>query len=428
MLESISRSFGKIVAQIKGKPILSGEELETIVGEIRRSLLDADVNVRVVRRFVNRSLEAAEGKQITKGVTPSQEFVKILHDALTKILGSEHHEFSIHRHAVILMTGLQGSGKTTTVAKLAAYLQEQGKTITVIAADKTRPAAVEQLAYLGKQHNFSVFTQGNGAIDTVKQGIKAFKKTADEVCIVDTAGRHSLADDLLEELKKIHQLTNPQHALLVADATMGQSAADLAKSLNETVPLSGIILSKCDADSRGGAALSITEITKKPILFLGTGEKVDQFEVFHPDRLAGRILGMGDVVELVERARKVVDEKEAYALQKKIKKSQFTFNDLLDQFASMRKIGSMESIMNMLPQEFREQIRNPSEVNDEVIKHQEALILSMTPSERENPLIISHSRQKRIAKGAGRSLFEMRRLLKQFEQTKNQMKKVLKKR
>lgn len=428
MLESLSQSFHRIMGRIKSKSVLSSNDVKDSITEIRISLLEADVNVRVVRRFINRSHEAAEGRQVTKGVTASQEFIKILHDVLTGILGSEHREFAVQTGSVIFLAGLQGSGKTTTVAKLALYLQKQKKTVSVIAADKTRPAATEQLLQLGKQYGFSVFTEGKNAVDTVSRGIKSFKKSSTDVCILDSAGRHSLAADLLTELQQIHSISKPQHTILVADATMGQAAADLAKTFNETIPVSGIILSKCDADSRGGAALSITEITKQHILFLGTGEKAEQFEKFYPERLANRILGMGDVVQLVERAREVVDEEKALALQKKIKKSQFTFNDLLEQISSMKKIGSMQSIINMLPQEMRNQLRDPSAIQKDTLKHQEALILSMTPQERENSLIINHARQKRIAKGAGRSLFEMKKLLKQFEQTKNQMKKLLKKR
>ncbi len=428
MFESISKSLHKIISKIKAKPVIRQEDLTGIVSEIRASLIEADVNVRVVRRFLNRCVQAAEGRQVTKGVTVTEEFVAILHEVLTGILGSEKKSLTVQRGEKILMVGLQGSGKTTTIAKISNYLQKRNMSSYVIAADRTRPAGVEQLQQLGDQHGFSVFSGGNTVKEAIKKGLSEYPRTNADVCIIDSAGRHGLSVELLEEIKDVHKLAKPQHVLFVVDATIGQTAAELAQAITEYVPVSGVILSKCDADSRGGAALSVSEIAKCPILFLGTGEHADNLEEFNPEGFANRIFGMGDVVQLVERAREVVDEEEAQKLRKKAAKSQFTLNDLLQQFATIKKMGSIKSIMELLPQDIRGQMNSASDPDETVYKKQEALILSMTFEERENPRILNASRQKRIARGAGSSQFELRKLLKNFEQVKNQMKKFAKKR
>lgn len=423
MLEKITGTFSNIVRNLSGKSTITEKNIEETVEQIKMALLEADVNLRVVRRFVNSTIEEAKGEKVLKAVDPGQQFVKIIYDKIVSMLGDETKKGLDLRGpdvtTVILMLGLQGAGKTTAAHKLAARLKKEGRRPIMAACDLVRPAAVEQLSVLGEKIGVPVFKENSkDAVKNAEEALKYAKKNQYDTLIIDTAGRLQIDEDMMAELAKIKKCVSPDEVLLVADAMTGQNAVDIAKSFDEQLGLTGVILTKFDSDARGGAALSLKTITGKPILFIGTGEKTEDFEPFHPERIASRILGMGDVVSLVEKAQETVDAEEAERLQKRMMKNEFTLDDMLAQFQQVKKMGSMQSLMAMIPGMANQNVDMSG------MKRQEAIIQSMTKKERANHLIIGPSRRKRIAAGSGTSVAEVNKLIKQFEKTKLTMKKL----
>lgn len=423
MLEKITDTFSSIVRTISGKSTITEKNIEDSVEQIKMALLEADVNLRVVRRFVNSTIEEAKGEKVLKAVDPGQQFVKIIYDKIVAMLGDEEKtELSLRGPdvtTVILMLGLQGAGKTTASHKLALKLKKQGRRPLLAACDLVRPAAVEQLSVLGEKIGVPVYKENSkDAVKNAEDALKYAKKNQYDTLIIDTAGRLQIDADMMDELASIKKAVSPDEVLLVADAMTGQNAVDIAKTFDEQLGLTGVILTKFDSDARGGAALSLKTITGKPILFIGTGEKSEDFETFHPERIASRILGMGDVVSLVEKAQETVDAQEAERLQKRMMKNEFTLDDMLSQFQQVKKMGSMQSLLDMIPGMANQNVDLSG------MKRQEAIIQSMTKKERANHLIIGPGRRKRIAAGSGTSVAEVNKLLKQFEKTKLTMKKL----
>lgn len=427
MLEKITGTFSNIIRTLSGKATISEKNIEETVEQIKMALLEADVNLRVVRRFVNSTIEEAKGEKVLKAVDPGQQFVKIIYDKITSMLGDKKTDLSLKgpdTQSVILLLGLQGAGKTTAAHKLAARLLKEGRKPLLAACDLVRPAAVEQLSVLGEKIGVPVYKE-NGASNAVKvsqNAVSYAKKNGFDTIIVDTAGRLQIDESMMQELVSMKKALDPVETVLVADSMTGQNAVDIAKSFDEQLGLTGVILTKFDSDARGGAALSLRSITGKPILFIGTGEKTEDFEPFHPDRIASRILGMGDVVSLVEKAQQTVDAQEAERMQKKMMRNEFTLQDMLDQLQSVEKMGSMSQILDMMPG-LAGQI-SEDQIDKAGMKHQKAIIQSMTLKERRNHLIIGPARRKRIAKGSGTSVQEVNKLIKQFEKTKLAMKKL----
>ena len=425
MLEKLSSAFSGIVKTISGKSTITERNIEDSVEQIKMALLEADVNLRVVRRFVNSTIEEAKGEKVLKAVDPGQQFVKIIYDKIVAMLGDTKVDLHLKgpdTQSVILMLGLQGAGKTTAAHKLAAKLLKDGRKPLLAACDLVRPAAVEQLSQLGEKIGVPVFKENSkDAVKNAKEALDFARRNGNDTIIIDTAGRLQIDQEMMAELVKIKKATNPVEVLLVADAMTGQNAVDIAKSFDEQLGLTGVILTKFDSDARGGAALSLKTITDKPILFVGTGEKTEDFEVFHPERIASRILGMGDIVSLVEKAQETVDAEAALKMQKKLQRNEFTLQDMLEQFQQVKKMGSMSKLLEMLP---GMNGIDPSQLDMSGMKKNEAIIQSMTYKERLNHLIIGPSRRKRIAKGSGTSVADVNKLIKQFEKTKLMMKKV----
>lgn len=427
MLEKITGALGNVVRALSGKSTITEKNIEETVEQIKMALLEADVNLRVVRRFVNSTIEEAKGEKVLKAVDPGQQFVKIIYDKITSMLGDEKRDLKLKgpdTQSVILMLGLQGAGKTTASHKLAARLKKEGRRPLLVACDLVRPAAVEQLEVLAKKIDVAFYKE-EGAHDAVKVARDAIgfaKKNGLDTIILDTAGRLQIDDAMMAELVEMKKVVSPDEVLLVADAMTGQNAVDIAKTFDEQLGLTGVILTKFDSDARGGAALSLKSITQKPILFIGTGEKTEDFEVFHPDRIASRILGMGDVVSLVERAQEKIDEEAAQKMQRKMARNEFSLEDMLEQLQQVKKMGNVNSLLEMIPG--AAQAMQGRDIDTSGMKRQEAIILSMTKKERANHLIIGPSRRKRIAKGSGTSVAEVNKLIKQFEKTKLTMKKL----
>ncbi|MDR3275682.1 MAG: signal recognition particle protein, partial [Treponema sp.] len=435
MFDKLSAKVQDALRFIAGKSTISEKNIDDAVEVIKMALLDADVNLRVVRRFVNATVEEAKGEKVLRAVDPGQQFIKIVHDKLVSCLGDEKQGLTLKGPdtiSVILMLGLQGSGKTTSSAKLALRLKKDGRRPLLVACDLVRPAAVEQLSVLGAQVGVPVFKlEGVGTVpggnppDTsrVYQGALEYaRKNLLDTIIVDTTGRLQIDEPMMQELSRLKDAAKPDELLLVADAMTGQSAVDIAKTFDEKIGLTGVVLSKFDSDTRGGAALSLKTVTGKPLKFVGTGEKPEDFEVFHPDRAAGRILGMGDVVSLVEKAQEVIDQKEAQELQHKMSRESFSLEDWLSQLRSVKKMGSLQSMLEMIPG-MAGQI-SEEDINKAELKSQEAILSSMTRKERANHLIIGPSRRTRIARGSGTSVAEVARLLKRFEKMRTMMKKM----
>ena len=428
MLDGISNKFSDIVRKISGKANITEKNVQEAIEEIKVALLDADVNLRVVRRFINSTLEEAVGDKVFKSVDPGQQFVKTVYDKMVKFLGDEKQDLNLKgpdTASVILMLGLQGSGKTTTSAKLAAKLKKEGRSVLLVAADLVRPAAVEQLSVLGEQIGVEVYREDTKKpVKVVKHALAHAKKNQINTVIVDTSGRLHIDEGMMAELAEIKKVSSPDESLLVADSMTGQHAVEIAKEFNEKIGVSGVILSKFDSDTRGGAALSLKTVTGQPVKFIGTGEKIEDLDIFYPERIASRILGMGDVVSLVEKAQATIEADEAEKLQEKITKATFTLEDYLDQFSRIRKMGSLQSVIDMIPG-MKGNI-SEDDIDEKEIKREEAIILSMTIMERRNHRILGPSRRKRIARGSGTSVADINRFLKKFEKTRLMMKKVAK--
>ena len=428
MLEKITNTFSGIVRKISGKATITEKNIEEAVEEIKIALLEADVNLRVVRRFINATIEEAKGETVLKSVNPGQQFIKIVHDKILSFLGDEKKSLQLKgpdTQSVILFLGLQGSGKTTSAAKLAARLKKEGRKPLLVACDLVRPAAVEQLASLGERIDVPVYKEDTkDAVRVAQNAVIYARKNGFDTVIVDTAGRLQIDEAMMQEIAAVKKAVNPVETLLVADSMTGQNAAEVAKAFDEQAGLTGVILTKFDSDARGGAALSLKTVTGKPILYVGVGEKIEDFEPFYPDRIAGRILGMGDIVSLVEKAQETIDAEEAARLQKKMATETFTLSDMLDQLENVEKMGSIESMLEMMPG-LAGQI-SAEDIDKAGLKRQKAIIQSMTIKERENHHIIGPPRRKRIAKGSGTSVAEVNKLLKQFEKTRQTMRKVAK--
>lgn len=426
MFESLSDRLQDVFDQLGRKGKLTEDDVSTALREVRMALLEADVNLKVAKDFINRVKERAIGAEVQKSLKPSQQVIKIVHEELIDTLGEPGRlNLSGPTPRVIMLVGLQGSGKTTTAAKLALMLRRDGRRPWLVAGDTYRPAAVDQLVTLAKQLDIPYYEEGASAPppDICVRGVQAAKDANATVVILDTAGRLQIDDDMMAELEAIRDRTHPAEVLLVADAMTGQEAVRIAEGFNERVGLTGLILTKVDGDARGGAAISMRAVTGVPIKYMGMGEKLDALELFHPDRLASRILGMGDVLTLIERAEREFDEREAEKLQRKLLKNQFTLEDFLDQLHKVKRMGSIGQILDMLPGmgRLRQQINIDNEQAQQQLKKVEAIIYSMTPAERRNPKLLNASRKRRVAAGSGTSVEDVNALLKQFREMQRLM-------
>ena len=425
MFKTLSEKIQGVIKKLKGQTKLTEDNISEIVRQIRIALLEADVNYKVVKVFIERIKEEALGKDVLKSLTPDKVFVKIVNDALTDILGGSQNlnkiSFSAIPPTIVMLVGLQGSGKTTTAAKLAYYLRN--KKVMLTAADVYRPAAIDQLEVLGKSINVPVYANKDTSdvVKIIKESIAICKKQVVDINIIDTAGRLHIDNDMMEELINVKKEFDPSEILLVVDSMVGQDVVNQAIEFNEKLNITGVILTKLDSDARGGAALSVKEITGKPIKFAGIGEKIADFEPFYPDRMASRILGMGDIVSLVEKAQDTIDESEAKELERKLKKEGLDFNDLLKQFKMIKKMGSMDNVLKLIPGFSK--IPQVDDFDDK-FKRVEAIINSMTLLERRNYHIINSSRKKRIAKGSGTSVREINKLVEQLQQMNKMLKMV----
>ena len=426
MFEFLTAKFEDLFYKIRNKGKLSPIDLDTAIREIRLALLEADVNFKVVKEFLENIKQKAIGANVLESLTPYQQVVKIVNEEMVSMLGNTGSEitFSGKIPTIFMLVGLQGTGKTTAAIKLASFIKNKyQRKVSVIAADIYRPAAVTQLEDLAKKYGFDIYRETNS--DPVKisaNGIEALRKNGNDVVIIDTAGRLQIDKDMMNELKNIKLKVLPHQILLVLDAMTGQEAVNIASEFNQTLEFDGIILTKLDSDTRGGAALSINHVIKKPIKFISTGEKIEEFDLFHPDRIASRILGMGDVLTLIEKAEKVIDEKKAKELEQKIYKNELNFIDFIDQLKSIRKIGSLDKIFSMLPVKNKSMIFKNAKIDDSQIDRIEAIINSMTIEEKVKPHIINGSRKKRIAAGSGTSVGDINRLLKQFSMAQQALK------
>ena len=423
MFESLTDKLSRTLRNLRGVGKLTEENVSEALGEVRKALLSADVHFRTAREFVEEVKQACLGQEVLKSVSPGQQVIKIIHDELVKLLGEGTNQLREDRPLRVLMVGLHGAGKTTTSAKLAKRLAKDGCSPMLVACDVYRPAAIDQLEILAKQEQFPCYLdRENKDVPAIaRAGWEKSKENGSDVIIFDTAGRLQIDDELVLELELLKKEVNPHEILLVADAALGQEAVNVAKTFHERLSLTGIVLTKVDGDARGGAALSMKKVTGAPIKFMGIGEKIDEFEVFHPDRLASRMLGMGDVVSLVEKAQENLDQEESMRMAEKMLKAEFDFEDFLTQMKQMKKLGSMGSIAKMLPG------MNNVEIGDKeenTLGRHEAIILSMTKEERRVPRILGGSRRKRIAEGAGVQIKDVNQLIKQFTQMQKMMKKM----
>lgn len=427
--EGLAQRLQGTLQKITGKGKISEADVKEMMREVRFALIEADVNLKVVKTFVKTVSERAVGQDVMKSLTPGQQVVKIVKDELTNLMGGEQNPIQFARKSptVIMMVGLQGAGKTTTTGKLATVLRKRhNKNPLLVAADVYRPAAIQQLETLGKQLTVPVFALGTdiSPVEIVRQALAEAEKEHHDVVIIDTAGRLHVDEVLMQELQDIRDLSKPEEVFLVVDAMTGQDAVNVAKSFNETIGITGVVLTKLDGDTRGGAALSIRSVTDKPIKFVGMGEKMDALEPFHPERMASRILGMGDVMSLIEKAQENVDEEKAKELEQKFKNQSFTLDDFLDQLQQVKKMGPLDEILKMMPGANKIKGLENAKVDEGQMGRVEAVIQSMTTAERNTPEIINANRRKRIAKGSGTTIQDVNRLLKQFEDMKKMMKQM----
>ena len=427
MFDSLSDKLQNVMKKIKGQTRISEKELKEMLREVKLALLEADVNYKVVKDFVSSIESKALGEDVMKSLTPGQQVVKIVRDELTELLGDTNSgiNFSSNPPTIIMLVGLQGSGKTTLCGKLSNYLRKQGKKPLMVACDVYRPAAIKQLETLGKSLNVDVYSEQDNkdVISIAKNGIKMANSKLCNVVLIDTAGRLQIDEALMNELVELKKAIRPHEIMLVIDAMIGQEAVNVAQAFNDKLGIDSITMSKLDSDSRGGAALSVKSITKKPIKFASVGEKLSDLEPFYPDRIASRILGMGDVLSIIDKAEEAYEEEEAVELEKKIKKNEFTLDDYLDQMKKIRKMGSFKQILAMLPG-IPKEIRDV-EIDEKQLLRIDAIITSMTKEERRNPKILNASRRQRIAKGSGNKVQDINRFITQFEQMQKMMKSMM---
>jgi signal recognition particle subunit SRP54 len=428
--EGLSDKLQEAFKKLRGKGKLTEKDIKEVMREVKLALLEADVNFKVVKQFISRVSEKCVGNEVLESLTPAQQVIKIVNEELTELMGGSESKLNFNSvgPTVIMMVGLQGAGKTTMSGKLALQLRKQNKKPLLVACDIYRPAAIKQLEVVGKQIDIPVFQMGDkvSPVDIAKSGIAHARENGNNVIIIDTAGRLHIDEALMDELKSIKAEVKPQEILLVVDSMTGQDAVNVAESFNNTLDVSGVILTKLDGDTRGGAALSIRHITEKPIKYIGVGEKMSDFEVFYPDRMASRILGMGDVLSLIEKAQQAFDDNEAKELSAKMLENDFTYEDYLSAMEQMKKLGSLSKIMEMIPGIPKEMKDIDFDASEKQLNRVKAIIFSMTPKERRNPKLIagSSSRKKRIAKGSGTSLQEVNKLIKGFDIMRKQMKQM----
>ena len=430
LFSSLSEKMNHIFSKLTKRGRLTELEIKEAMREIRVALLEADVNYSVAKDFISRVSELAVGEKVLSSLTPGQQVINIVNEELTKLMGSENSKlvFSSKPPTIIMMCGLQGAGKTTMSAKLASHLKQQGKKVLLVACDIYRPAAIEQLKVVGKQANTPVFDKGTqGPVKTAKQAIDHANANGIDVVIIDTAGRLHINEELMQELAEIKKAVSPTEILLTVDAMTGQDAVNVAQTFNEKLDITGVILTKLDGDTRGGVALSLKQVIGKPIKFCGLGEKLGDIEPFYPDRMASRILGMGDVLTLIEKAKQAITEEDAKKLEEQFRQNTFTFEDYLMQVERLKKMGNIKDLINMIPGMSGKLGGALNDFDDSIIDKNKAIVQSMTKLERLNPAIINGSRKKRIAQGSGTSIQEVNALLRQFEQTKDMMKKFNKK-
>lgn len=425
--QSLSEKLNNAFKKFRNKGKLTEADVKAGMREIKLALLEADVNFKVVREFINTVSERAVGAEVLESLMPAQHVVKIVNEELTNLMGATQSKLNISPKppTVVMMVGLQGAGKTTHAGKLAGLYKKQGKHPLLVACDVYRPAAIQQLQVVGEKLDIPVFTLGDktSPVKIAEEGVKYAVQKGYDMVFIDTAGRLHIDEELMEELRSIKEKVEPSEILLTVDAMIGQDAVNVASTFDSLLDITGVVLTKLDGDTRGGAALSIRQVTGKPIKFIGTGEKLDTIEPFHPDRMASRILGMGDVLSLIEKAEQAYDEKKAVELEQKIRSQTFTLDDYLDQFAQMKKMGSLEQIMGMIPGMNPAQMKD-AKIDEKQMARTEAIIKSMTKQEREKPEILNANRKKRIAAGSGTSVEEVNKLLKQFEQVRKMMKQL----
>jgi signal recognition particle subunit SRP54 len=423
MFENLSEKFDKAFKLLKGQGRITEINVAETLKEVRKALLDADVNYKIAKDFTDQVKEKALGADVLTAISPGQLLVKITHDELTGLMGGQKTDIDLSgKPTIILIAGLQGSGKTTFSGKLANYLKnKKGRQVLLVAGDVYRPAAINQLTVLGQQTGVEVFAdlESKDPVDIARRAIQHGKQSGKNVIIIDTAGRLAIDEQMMSEIARVKQAVQPQETLFVVDAMTGQDAVNTAKAFNERIDYDGVVLTKLDGDTRGGAALTIRSVVNKPIKFVGTGEKMEALDIFYPERMADRILGMGDVVSLVERAQENFDEEQARRLQKKIAKNTFSFNDFYDQIQQIKKMGNLKDLVGMIPGMGK--MMKDVDISDDSFKNIEAIIQSMTPEEKEDPSILNGSRRKRIALGSGNDITEVNKLLKQFEETRKMM-------